>query len=114
MKPTTDALVGSIATSGNSPHRPPLTLDNVVALHEGVICEDFEGEIVIVDVDGDKYHEAGVTGSRIIERLDKTKPVKELAAELKEIYDIELADCEDQVLEFLEHLRDQSLLHTIK
>jgi hypothetical protein len=72
---------------------PQLTLDDVVVPSQDVVARRIEGELLLVPLtpgigdDGDEIFTLNETGSEIWDRLDGTRTLREVAAELAELYD---------------------------
>ena len=102
-------------TAPESPARPgrarqPVTLESVVMLREDLVCTEIDGEVLIVDAAGGKYHAAGATGSSIVRLMGDAACVSDIVAELIGMYDIDRQTCVVEVLAFLRTLSEKELL----
>src|SRR5690625_1369069 len=76
----------------------------------GNIVSDMGGEKVMLSVRQGKYYNLGDIGGEIWEQIKKTIIVKDLIAVLVDKYDVDERDCEQQVISFLNHLREEKLI----
>jgi len=76
----------------------------------GNIVSDMGGEKVMLSVRQGKYYNLGDIGGEIWEQIKKTILVKDLIAVLVDKYDVDERDCEQQVISFLNHLREEKLI----
>ncbi len=65
-----------------------------------------QDEIVFFDPDAGKYYATGSVGADIWELLEAPKTFSAICEHLLDIYDIDKATCESEVLEFLERMLD--------
>jgi hypothetical protein len=75
-----------------------------------IIVSDMDGEKVMLSVQNGKYYNLGKVGGRIWELMDRPVSVAQLVTALMSEYEVEQAECEEQVLSFLEHLRKEGLV----
>jgi len=76
----------------------------------GNIVSDMGGEKVMLSVRQGKYYNLGDIGGEIWEQIKKPILVKDLIAVLVDKYDVDERDCEQQVISFLNHLREEKLI----
>jgi hypothetical protein len=100
----------SIMAAGPERDRAPLTLDSVVALRVGLICETIDEEVVILDPATMEYHSAGATGGSIIGLIGHPRRVAEIVDDLLPMYTVDRRTCTEEVLAFLRSLEAKRLL----
>lgn len=89
-----------------------LSLEQSVAQVKGHIASDMGGEKVLLSVQKGKYYNLGEIGGRIWELAGKPIMVTQLIEALIAEYDVEPAECKEQVFSFLEHLLKEGLIET--
>lgn len=67
-------------------------------------------EIVMMSIQNGEYYGSNQVGNRIWELLEKPHTPTELCAQLLEEYEIDEATCNNETLEFLEHLYENKLI----
>lgn len=88
-----------------------ITLEDTVSQVEGNICSDMAGEKVMLSVKNGKYYNLGETGGMIWDLIETPIKVREVVGKLKEIYDVNEPECENQVKTFLDKLIGEGLIH---
>src|SRR5690625_1343516 len=87
-----------------------ISKEHVVSQVGGNIVSDMGGEKVMLSVRQGKYYNLGDIGGEIWEQIKEPMLVEELILILMDKYDVQNNDCEQQVMSFLEHLRDEQLI----
>lgn len=77
---------------------------------EGNIVSDMDGEKVMLNVENGKYFNLGEVGGVIWDRIKEPIVINELITYLISEYEVDQAQCEEQVLTFLEGLQNQGLI----
>lgn len=91
-----------------------------IALHHSVvqslgnIVSDMDGEIVLLSVENGKYYNLGEIGGRIWGLVETPATVNQLVTTLLSEYDVEQAECEEQVVSFINHLFEERLVQLQK
>lgn len=87
-----------------------ISLDQLVVQIKGNIVSNMGGEKVMLSVKNGKYYNLGEIGGEIWDLIDEKTTVNQLVESVMSIYAVEQSKCEEQVLSFLEHLLDESLI----
>lgn len=87
-----------------------ISKEHVVSQVGGNIVSDMGGEKVMLSVRQGKYYNLGDIGGEIWEKIKEPMLVEELILILMDKYDVQNNDCEQQVMSFLDHLRDEQLI----
>ena len=87
-----------------------LTLYSTFVQTPGNIVSDMDGEKVMLSIEKGKYYNLGVLGGVIWELIESPITGDELVKHLLEQYDVEQKECEEEVLSFLNHLKDEELI----
>ncbi|MEI5907728.1 lasso peptide biosynthesis PqqD family chaperone [Bacillus spongiae] len=87
-----------------------LTTNDSIKQVEGSIVSDMNGEKVMLSISNGKYYNLGDVGGRIWELIDNPLPISTLVTKLMAEYEISKQECEEQVLSFLELLRQEQLV----
>ncbi|RDW20417.1 lasso peptide biosynthesis PqqD family chaperone [Oceanobacillus chungangensis] len=88
----------------------PLSNQHWVSQVEGNIVSDMDGEKVMLSIQNGKYYNLGEIGGAIWERITEPISVDKLVAGLIDHYDVSQAECEEQVLSFLDKLLKEGLI----
>lgn len=87
-----------------------ISLGHSVVQIKGNIVSNMGGEKVMLSVKNGKYYNLGEIGGDIWDLIDEKATVNQLVKSVMSIYDVEQSKCEEQVLSFLEHLLNESLI----
>jgi hypothetical protein len=87
-------------------------LETVVARKTGQVTVDMDGEIVMMSLDTSRYYNLGKTGSAIWGMIEAPATVEGIVSNLTEQYQVSQAQCEAEVIAFLEELRKEGLIET--
>lgn len=89
-----------------------ITLETIfVASKENVSCTVGE-EAAILDMSSGKYYGLNPIGAHIWKLLDQPKSVEELRAAIMVEYEVDFANCGNDLLILLEQLRTEGLIKT--
>jgi len=83
--------------------------DIIEAVPDQVSC-DLGGEEVILDLNSGVYYGLDSIGSRIWSLIQEPQPISRVIEALLTEYDVEPAQCEGEVFEFLQQLIDRGLV----
>jgi hypothetical protein len=75
-----------------------------------VLSAHLDGEAVLLHMDSKRYYRLNETGQRIWRLLEQGVPVPEIPGRLAAEFEVEAADAEREVADFLAALRDRDLL----
>jgi hypothetical protein len=89
-----------------------ISLNSKVVQSEGNISSDMDGEKVMLSISQGKYYNLGKTGGIIWDSIREITLVSELIQSLMAEYAVEAAECEQEVLPFLELLLREGLILT--
>lgn len=87
-----------------------ISKEHFVSQVGGNIVSDMGGEKVMLSVRQGKYYNLGDIGGEIWEQIKEPMMVKRLISILIDKYDVVENDCEQQVISFLEHLKEEGLI----
>lgn len=87
-----------------------ISLNSKVMQNEGNISSDMDGEKVMLSISQGKYFNLGKTGGIIWDFIREITPVSELIKGLMDEFAVEQAECEQEVLSFLELLLREGLI----
>lgn len=85
-------------------------LNSVVVQSKGNIVSDMDGEKVMLSIQKGKYYNLGEMGGRIWDLMESPISVTQLVSLLITEYEVEQAECEDQVVYFCERLLEEDLI----
>jgi hypothetical protein len=91
-----------------------LTLETTVRIAPSVVSATVAGEVVILDPDAAKYFGVEGAGVEIWELLREPRRVAELRDRLLEVYEVDPADCEANLIGILEQMRDGGLIEVVE
>ncbi|MDF2858648.1 MAG: hypothetical protein K0Q87_4499 [Neobacillus sp.] len=87
-----------------------ITLTSSVVQRKGNIESDMDGEKVMMNIKNGKYYNLGSIGGAIWTLIPKPVQINEIISNLILVYDVDHAECEKQVLSFLEQLYMEGLI----
>src|SRR5262244_244079 len=96
------------------PVHQPLSLSTVITRSVDQVSCDLEGETVLMCIESGMYYAMDLVASRIWALLEKPTSVATLCDRLRREYDVEPAQCEDEVLTFLQQLAAYNLLTVVE
>ncbi|MGE7587291.1 lasso peptide biosynthesis PqqD family chaperone [Peribacillus sp. NPDC101480] len=85
-------------------------LDTKYSQSPGNIVSDMDGEKVMLSVSNGKYYNLGELGGEIWELMKEPITIQELVATLQSQYNVDQADCQAHVTDFLSQLLEQGLV----
>ncbi|HEY3999047.1 MAG TPA: PqqD family peptide modification chaperone [Candidatus Xenobia bacterium] len=90
----------------------PITLSSIltIAADDSLASMAMEDEILMTNLQTERYFGLDRTGRRIWQLLERPLAVKEVCHRLLDEYDIDRTTCEEQVLAFLTQLRAEGLI----
>jgi hypothetical protein len=91
----------------------PIGLNTTVKRAEDLVSCDLDGETALMSVANGKYYGLDPIGSRIWALLEEARPVAALCAQLRDEYEVEPAQCQQEVLAFLHELAADNLIQVL-
>lgn len=88
--------------------------DSVVVSSEDLVATDLDGEIVMMSIENGQYYGLDDIGSRIWTLLEKPHRVSDLCDILMQEFEVELEQCQQDVLAFLNELAEDSLVKCVE
>ena len=87
-----------------------ITLASVVCRSGDVLASPVDSELVMMDIERGMYYALNPVGSDIWERLTEPQKVADLCAQLQQVYAVDRATCEADVLAVLNDMAENGLL----
>jgi Coenzyme PQQ synthesis protein D (PqqD) len=87
-----------------------ISLNQMVSQVTGNIANDMAEEKVMISIKNGKYYNLGEVGGVIWDLIEKPILVNQIVNELICKYKVDYAECEHQVVLFLEHLLKEELI----
>jgi hypothetical protein len=81
-----------------------------VEICKDLVCEELDGEMVILDLDSKLYFGIDAVGSRIWQMLEEKVPPSAMIDILLEEYEVEADPCRRKVMAFLADLEKNNLI----
>jgi len=75
-----------------------------------IVSSEIDGETVMMDTNFEKYFGMKVVGTRIWQLLEKETSLQTLCEQLTKEFDINLEQCMEDVMPFLQELFEQDML----
>ncbi|MFD0961418.1 lasso peptide biosynthesis PqqD family chaperone [Paenibacillus chungangensis] len=83
--------------------------DRIMACDQNIVS-DMGGEKVMLSIQNGNYYNLGSIGGTIWEMIGESTGIAELVDRLLGEYEVNRTECEQQVLDFLNHLRKEGLV----
>jgi hypothetical protein len=93
--------------------QPPIGLNSTIQCGDNLVSCDLDGETALMSVDQEMYYGLNPIASRIWTLLQQARPVAALCALLQEEFEVELAQCERDVLAFLNEMAHDNLIKVV-
>ena len=87
-----------------------ISIDSEVKRNNEVFTSEIDEEVVMMNVDTGRYFGMDDVGSRIWKLLKERIRVKEIVNTLLKEYDVSEEECTNDVIEFLNELKNNNLL----
>ncbi|WP_127531067.1 lasso peptide biosynthesis PqqD family chaperone [Paenibacillus kobensis] len=91
-----------------------ISLNETVVQAAGNLASNMNGETVMMRIESGKYYNLGEIGGRIWSLIETPITVEALVAELIQEYEVAAAECEPQVIAFLENLAKEQLILVVQ
>jgi hypothetical protein len=88
-----------------------ISIDSIVYKMEDFISTNMDNEKVLMSIKNNKYYNLGQIGGVIWDQINSPVSVADLVTILIEIYDVTYAECKEHVINFLELLAKEGLIH---
>ena len=87
-----------------------VSMDSVISPGKDVIHSNLADEVVLLDLKSGVYHGLEAVGARIWELLASPVSVRQVRDALIEEYDVDPRQCEQDLLQLIEELRNHGLV----
>jgi len=87
-----------------------INLQMTIQLDPELLYSKIGDEIVLLTIESGKYFKVDAVGSRIWEIIKEPIIIKLLLNQLTEEYDVSFEQCQQDVMEFLERLKEDQLI----
>ena len=87
-----------------------ISLNSKIQRNQDLLTSKADGEIVMLDINADKYFGINSVGSDIWERIEKPMVIADLCQSLRNKYTVSKEQCEQDVLKFIEQLQEKKLV----
>lgn len=91
-----------------------INLQHKVLQSSGVLVSDMDGDKVAMSIQSGKYYNLGPVGGRIWELISAPASLHEVVDVLVSEYEVERSVCEEQVVDFVSKLTEESLVELVK
>lgn len=88
-------------------------LTSTIIRDKGLVSCDLDGETALMSVENGKYYALDPIGSRIWVLLEQARAVSDLCALLLQEFEVEPAQCQKDVLDFLHELAQDNLIKVV-
>ena len=87
-----------------------VSVDSVVSTGKDLVFSNVADEVVILDLKSGVYHGLESVGARAWELMVEPKAVRDVRDALMSEYDVELGQCENDLLRLIEELKSHGLV----
>ena len=87
-----------------------ILLNSKVTRKEDIVAANMDGEVVMMNIETGRYYNLGTMGSVIWAMINETVAVESMVTTLLERYEVTKAQCEADVLKFLNQMSREGLL----
>ncbi len=87
-----------------------LTLNNTITQNQETLSSAIDEELVLLSIINSKYYGMDSVGKRIWSLLSEPIVISDMITALTKEYDIPAAECEKDVLSFLDELHSENLI----
>jgi hypothetical protein len=87
-----------------------LTKETVIVQTDGNIVSDMDGEKVMLSIQNGKYYNLGEIGGEIWELIPEPTAIYRVIEQLQAQYEVEPAECIEQVIAFVQQLIEEGLI----
>lgn len=86
------------------------TIESTIERSKEVIASEVENELVMMSLENGKYYGIDSIGGDIWKMVEAPLKVSEICERLMKEYKVDASICENDVLEFIEQLKEQGLI----
>jgi hypothetical protein len=90
-----------------------INLTTIVVQSQGNIVSDMDGEKVMMSIKNSKYYNLGKTGGVIWDLISSPISIEEITHKLTAEYEVDMKECETQVINFVDKLVKEGLIQLI-
>lgn len=90
-----------------------VSLNSRIVQSDGNVVSDMDGEKVMLNISKGKYYNLGEIGGAIWGLMNTPVEVSKIITTLLSEYEIEMVQCEEQVLSFVRSLHEEGLIQII-
>jgi Coenzyme PQQ synthesis protein D (PqqD) len=87
-----------------------ITEKSIIEQGQGNVVSDMNGEKVMMSIENGKYYNLGAIGGVIWDEISIPISISNLVEKLSDEYDIETQECMNQVISFIDKLKDEMLI----
>ncbi len=87
-----------------------ISMDSVVSASSELVAANLDGEVVILGFKSGSYYSLADVGGFVWDQLQKPQKVSDLRDAIMGEYEIEAAQCEQDLLELLDGLAEKQLI----
>jgi hypothetical protein len=87
-----------------------LSENSIVVASQQLVSSDLAGEQVILDLSSGMYYGLNPVGTRIWQLIQEPKTVKEVEETLLSEYEVEVEQCQQDLMAILQQLKEQGLI----
>ncbi len=87
-----------------------ITLTSIAQRNHNIVEASIDGETVMMSIENGQYYGLDSIASRIWALLEKPEKVEDICLQLLESYDVSKEQCETEVLQFLDTLKDNNII----
>jgi hypothetical protein len=89
------------------------SLDLRLRIPEGILCHDFQGEMVLLNLNTGVYFGLNQVGTRAWELIQTHQSLKKVVEILLDEYEVPPDQCTQDLLELVEHMKESRLLEVL-
>ena len=90
-----------------------LTMNSKIARSEDVLTSEVDGDVVMMSIEQGTYSGLDKIGSEIWRLLEKPMRIADICSAMTVRFDVTKADCEKDVLAFLNDLASDNSIHVV-
>ncbi|MEH7076439.1 lasso peptide biosynthesis PqqD family chaperone [Neobacillus drentensis] len=87
-----------------------LTMETTIVQRPGNIISDMDGETVMMSIENGKYYNLGEIGGAVWKNLSIPITIGDLISKLTSEFNVEISECQKEVIPFLEQLLNERLI----
>ena len=87
-----------------------LLLSQKVQRNPEQLASELDGEVVLLSVENGRYYKIDEIGSEVWNRIEQPTNIAEVCKQLMDEFDVTEAECQKDVLAFLEKLKEDNLI----